>query len=105
MPTLQMSVEEPEFDFDNFRPLKDTVLVKFEKPDCEKRSGIVIPEMAHLELQNRNAIVVAVGPKMKDLKKGDRILVRSYGTVKRFGDSHALYPPEEIRGILTNKPN
>jgi len=99
MPTLQMAPEEQEIDPNKIRPMRNMILVKYEKPDCELHSGIVIPELAHLELGPRNATVVAVGPNMKDLKKGDKVLVKPYGTQKRFGDTHALYLPDEVYGI------
>jgi len=84
------------------KPTRNLVLVEFEKPECEVRSGIIIPEMAHLEMKQRNAVVVAVGPKVQDLKKGDRVLVKPYGTLKRFGSNLALYDISDIFGIVTD---
>ena len=56
--------------------LADRILVKLEGPDGDRRStgGILIPATAQLGKRLTWAEVVAVGPNVRTLENGDRVL-------------------------------
>jgi chaperonin GroES len=69
-------VAESEASTDAIKLLHDRVLVKGEGPDGERKSsgGIVIPATAKVAKRLAWAEVVAVGPSVRTVTKGDRVL-------------------------------
>ena len=57
--------------------LFDRVLIRKALPKDKTESGLFIPQQAQFTLEGA---VVAVGPKVVELKKGDRILFPQYAT-------------------------
>ena len=57
------------------KPLKDRVVAKKEQPKTTTASGILLGEAKEAPAY---AIVEAVGPEVKDIKKGDKIIYKEY---------------------------
>lgn len=62
------------------KPLGDRVVAVREETSNKTASGLYLPEAS--KEKPVVAIVKAVGPKVKDLKKGDRILYKEYSTTE-----------------------
>ncbi len=60
------------------KPLKDRVIAKIEKPAEKTASGLLLPSDA--KEKPSFAVVEAVGPEVKSVKKGDKILYKEYST-------------------------
>ena len=82
------------------RPLNDRVLLQRQEAQTTTAGGIIIPDKAQEKPQN--ALVIAVGPKATDVKKGDVVLLSKYtGTdVTVDGESMLLVKEEELLGIV-----
>lgn len=82
------------------RPLHDRVLLQRQEAQSQTASGLYIPDKSQEKPQN--ALVVAVGPKVNDVKKGDVVLLSKYtGTdVTVDGESMLLVKEEELLGIV-----
>lgn len=61
-------------------PLSDRVVATREEVKTKTVSGIYLPESA--KEKPVSAIVVSVGPEVKSLKKGDRIVYKEYSTTE-----------------------
>ena len=61
-------------------PLADRVVATREAAKTKTSSGIYLPETA--KEKPVAAVVEAVGPDVKSLKKGDRIIYREYSTTE-----------------------
>ena len=61
------------------KPLKDRVVAKVEKPLEKTKSGILLGEAKE---KPAYAVVESVGPEVKDLKKGDKIIYKEYSTTE-----------------------
>jgi chaperonin GroES len=62
------------------KPLADRVVAVREKPETKTASGLYLPDSA--KEKSSVAIVEAVGPDVKSLKKGDRIVYKEYSTTE-----------------------
>ena len=60
------------------KPLKDRVVAKVEKPAKTTASGLLLPSDS--KEKPNFAVVQAVGPEVKSVKKGDKILYKEYST-------------------------
>ena len=88
----------------DIKPLGDHILIKTLKKEEKTKGGIILPETAEKE-QPQEGKVVAVGPGKKlssgkviemDVKKGDKILFRTYGPDEiKVGDNEYLIAKEE----------
>ena len=61
------------------KPLKTNVVAVVEKPLEKTKSGILLGEAKE---KPSYAIVEAVGPEVKSIKKGDKIVYKEYSTTE-----------------------
>ena len=61
------------------KPLKDRVVAKLVKPLEKTKSGILLGEAKE---KPAYAVVESVGPEVKSVKKGDRIIYKEYSTTE-----------------------
>jgi chaperonin GroES len=78
------------------QPLGEYVVAVGEEAETKTASGIYLPEKA--AEKPKTAKVVAVGPDVKQVKKGDRIVYKSYSTtdVKVGKDEYILVKEEDV---------
>jgi chaperonin GroES len=78
------------------QPLGDYVVAVGEEAESKTASGIYLPEKA--QEKPKTAKVVAVGPGATQIKKGDRIVYKSYSTteVKVGSDEFILVKEEDV---------
>ncbi len=81
------------------KPLADRVVAKKDAALEQTASGILLGDAK--EKQN-TAVVVSVGPDVKNLKKGDRILYREYSAteVKANGEEYLIIKEEDVLATL-----
>ena len=60
-------------------PLKDRVVAKIEKPLEKTKSGILLGEAKE---KPAYAVVESVGPEVKSVKKGEKIVYKEYSTTE-----------------------
>lgn len=77
-------------------PLGDYVVAVGEEAETKTASGIFLPEKA--AEKPKTAKVVAVGPNAKQIKKGDRIVYKSFSTteVKVGAEEYILVKEEDV---------
>lgn len=77
-------------------PLADYVVAQAEEAATKTASGLYLPDNA--KEKPKTAKVVAVGPAVKEVKIGDRIIYKSYSTtdVKVEKDEYMLVKEEDI---------
>lgn len=79
-----------------FEPLNDNIIAEPEKAQTQTKSGFLLSEGTKRE-QPRVATVIAVGPKVERVKKGDRILFQAFATSDlKVGDDSYLALKEEF---------
>ena len=61
------------------KPLKDRVVAVVEKPLEKTKSGILLGEAKE---KPAYAVVESVGPEVKEVKKGDKIVYKEYSTTE-----------------------
>ena len=61
------------------KPLKDRVVAKIEKPLEKTKSGILLGEAKE---KSAYAVVESVGPEVKSVKSGDKIVYKEYSTTE-----------------------
>ena len=83
-----------------FKPLKERCLVKYSEHEEKTAGGLFIPDAAKEKPQK--GTVEAVGPDVKEVKKGDVVLFDRYSgsKVKIDDDEFLIIKEEEILGIL-----
>ena len=59
------------------KPLGSNILIKGEEKDNQTPSGIIIPDSKHKE-RPAVGIVKAIGPNVKGVKEGDKVLIKGY---------------------------
>ncbi len=75
-------------------PLSDRVVAKREQVQAKTSSGIYLPEQA--QEKPKVAEVVAVGPDVKSVKPGDRILYEDFSSTEvKVGDDEFIIVKEE----------
>ncbi len=81
-------------------PLADRVVAQQEEAETKTASGIYLPEQA--QEKPKVAKVTAVGPDVKGIKKGDRILYKEYSTteVKIDKDDYMILKEEDVLATL-----
>ena len=60
------------------KPLKDRVVARIEKPAEKTSSGLLLPSDS--KEKPSFAVVEAVGPDVKSVKKGNKIIYKEYST-------------------------
>ena len=81
------------------KPLADLVVAKKDAAVEQTASGILLVEAK--EKQN-TAIIESVGPDVKNVKKGDRILYRDYSAseIKLDGTDYLIIKEEDILATI-----
>lgn len=82
------------------KPLADRVVAVREKAQTKTASGIYLPETS--KEQPVIASVVAVGPKVKAVAVGDRIIYKEYATTEITVDAaeYLIVKEDDILGTL-----
>lgn len=82
------------------KPLADRVVAKKEEAKSQTASGFYLPDNA--KEKAITAIVEAVGPDVKGVKKGDRIVYKEYTTteVKVNTDTYLIVKEEDILATM-----
>lgn len=74
-------------------PLKDRVVAKIDKPLEKTKSGILLGEAKE---KPAYAVVESVGPEVKSVKKGDKIVYKEYSTTNiKIDDTDYIILKEE----------
>lgn len=81
------------------KPLKDRVVAKIEKPAEKTAAGILLGEAKE---KPAYAVVTAVGPEVKGVSKGDKIVYKEYTTteVEIEGEKFIILKEEDILATL-----
>lgn len=75
------------------KPLHDRVVAKVEKPLETTKSGILLGEAKE---KPAYAVVESVGPEVKTVKKGDKIVYKEYSTTEiKLDDTDYIILKEE----------
>ena len=82
------------------KPLKDRVVAKIEKPAEVTASGLLLPSDS--KEKPSFAVVEAVGPDVKSVKKGSKIIYKEYSTteVEIDGTTYLILKEEDILATL-----
>ena len=82
------------------KPLKDRVVAKIDKPAEKTASGLLLPSDS--KEKPSFAVVTAVGPDVKSIKKGDTILYKEYSTtsVKVDDEDYLILDEKDILATL-----
>lgn len=80
----------------NLHPLADYIVAQGDVASERTASGLYLPDNA--QEKPKTATVVAVGPGSKQVKKGDRIIYKSYSTteVTVSGEAYILVKEEDV---------
>ena len=76
------------------KPLARRVLIEPLKPVEKTSSGLFIPDSAQSVPQEAN--VISIGPDVKELAIGDRVIYSNYAGTKLDYDGHSYIVVEEI---------
>ena len=81
------------------RPLKDRVVAIVEKPLEKTKSGILLGEAKE---KPAYAVVESVGPEVKGIKKGDKIVYKEYSTtdIKIDDKDYIILKEEDVLAIM-----
>ncbi|MBR0479828.1 co-chaperone GroES [Candidatus Saccharibacteria bacterium] len=81
------------------KPLKDRVVAKIEKPLEKTAAGILLGDTKE---KPAYAVVEAVGPEVKEVKKGDKIVYKEYATteVEVEKDKYIILKEEDVLATL-----
>ena len=81
------------------KPLKDRVVAKIEKPLEKTKSGILLGEAKE---KPAYAVVESVGPDVKSVKKGDKIVYKEYSTteIKLEEEDFIILKEEDVLATL-----
>lgn len=84
--------------FDNFKPLRDGIVVKRDETITQTESGIILKGSMEVKLYTGN--VLAVGPKVEHVKVGDKIQwEKNVGQWISEKDMLAYIPEKGVIGI------
>lgn len=81
------------------KPLKDRIVAKIEKPLEKTKSGILLGEAKE---KPSYAVVESVGPEVKEVKKGDKIVYKEYSTtdIKLDETNYIILKEEDVLATL-----
>lgn len=81
------------------KPLKDRIVAKVEKPLEKTASGILLGEAKE---KPAYAVVESVGPDVKEVKKGDKIIYKEFSTteVKLEETEYIILKEEDVLATL-----
>ena len=77
------------------KPLKDRIVAVVEKPQEKTASGILLGDAKE---KPAYAVVESVGPEVKEVKKGDKVVYKEYSTteIKLDEKEYIILKEEEI---------
>ena len=80
-------------------PLKDRIVAVVEKPLEKTKSGILLGEAKE---KPAYAVVESVGPEVKEVKKGDKIVYKEYSTteIKMDEKDYIILKEEDVLATL-----
>ncbi len=83
----------------SLKPLKDRIVAKVEKPAEKTAAGILLGEAKE---KPAYAVVESVGPEVKAVKKGDKIVYKEYSTteIKVDGTEYIIVKEEDVLATL-----
>ena len=83
----------------SLKPLKDRVVAKIEKPLEKTKSGILLGEAKE---KPAYAVVESVGPDVKSVKRGEKIVYKEYSTteIKVEDVDYIILKEEDILATL-----
>jgi len=83
------------------RPLRKQVIVKPITKEEKTKTGIILPDTAEKEKPEQGR-VMAIGPKVKEVKKGDLVLFTQYAPneIKVDGKELLVIKEEDILAII-----
>lgn len=83
------------------RPLRKQVIVKPITKEEKTKTGIILPDTAEKE-KPEQGMVMAIGPKVKEVKKGDLVLFTQYSPneIKVDGKELLVIKEEDILAII-----
>jgi chaperonin GroES len=97
----------PEGDKLPIKMLNDRILVKMDQGDAERRStgGILIPATAQLGKRLTWAEVVAIGPNVRTMEIGDRVLFSPEDRyeVEVRGDDYIILRERDIHAVAAKR--
>ncbi len=81
------------------KPLKDRIVAVVEKPLEKTKSGILLGEAKE---KPAYAVVESVGPEVKSVKKGDKIIYKEYSTtdIKLDDKDYVIVKEEDVLATL-----
>lgn len=81
------------------KPLKDRIVAKIEKPLEKTKSGILLGEAKE---KPAYAVVESVGPEVKSVKSGDKIVYKEYSTteIKLEDVDYIILKEEDVLATL-----
>ena len=81
------------------QPLKDRVVAVIQKPLEQTKSGILLGEAKE---KPAYAVVESVGPEVKEIKKGDKIVYKEYSTteIKLDDKDYIILKEEDVLATL-----
>ena len=81
------------------KPLKDRIVAVVEKPREKTKSGILLGEAKE---KPAYAVVESVGPEVKGVKKGDKIVYKEYSTteIKLDDKDYVIVKEEDVLATL-----
>jgi len=102
-PKTSIYTGKPEELNMTIKPLGNRILVKPDTDAAETVGGIYLPDSAKEKPQQGK--VVAIGPDVENVKKGDTVLIPKYGgsDVTIEGTDHQLFSEDSVLGILKKK--
>jgi chaperonin GroES len=82
------------------KPLGDRVVAVKEEPQTKTASGLYLPDNA--KEKTTVAKVEVVGPEVKSIKKGDRIVYKEYSTteLKVDGNEYLIVKEEDVLATI-----
>ena len=83
----------------SLKPLSDRIVAKIEKPIEKTASGILLGEAKE---KPAYAVVESVGPDVKVVKKGDKIVYKEYSTteLKVDGTDYIILKEEDVLATM-----
>ena len=81
------------------KPLKDRIVAVVEKPLEKTKSGILLGEAKE---KPAYAVIESVGPEVKEVKKGDKIVYKEYSTtdIKMDDKDYIILKEEDVLATL-----
>ena len=83
----------------SIKPLADRIVATKDAAIDKTASGILL---GNAEEKSKTAVVVAVGPDVKNLKKADHIIYRDYSAteIKQAGTDYLIIKEEDVLAVI-----